>query len=161
MPLVSGRSANRLQRTVVQIGEHLHLSELLVDVSYILRKLDHKSAGSIFCLLLPSSNEAPWWATRRIEHRWSDPFLHNAQCTACTSAHSRSREERPKLDAWLLIEWMAEEDKGEGNHANAERFEPGKKDVKLQSIDGLVKQKQTTRHEICQRGIGDLERGSF
>ena len=48
MPLVSGRSANRLQRTVVQIGEHLHLSELLVDVSYILRKLDHKSAGSIF-----------------------------------------------------------------------------------------------------------------
>jgi len=56
---------------------------------------------------------------------------------------------------------MAEEDKGEGNHANAERFEPGKKDVKLQSIDGLVKQKQTTRREICQRGIGDLERGYF
>ena len=58
-----------------------------------------------FGLLLPSSNEAPWWATRRIEHRWSDPFLHNAQCTACTSAHSRSREERPKLDAWLLADW--------------------------------------------------------
>ena len=54
---------------------------------------------------------------------------------------------------------MAEEDKGEGNHANAERFEPGKKDVKLQSIDGLVKQKQTTRHKICQRGIGGIWKG--
>ena len=48
MSLVSGRSANRLHRAVVQIGEHLHLSELFVDVSYILGKLDHKSAGSIF-----------------------------------------------------------------------------------------------------------------